>query len=338
MTLPPIMNSVRTFTNALEILSAAYFPLQLDFSLYRSRFSLLSRDEILHDGLPRNNPFYDYYTSDLLPRIASEAPGLVGISVAFPGQIQPAYSLAYLLRMNMPEVHVTVGGPAITQFLQRLNGAELEAAMEPFHTAVAGEGEYALLGIIERLADRKSSSVLNRGNGFVPPSGIITGKKDTDLSLLPAPDFDGLPLESYFSPEPVLPYDAARGCYWGRCAFCHYGLAECGTLPYRERPVETVAGHLDELSRKYGARLFYLSEDTISPKTLLKLSRSLKASGSKIRWSTDLRAEPSLTRETCSELKEGGALSVSLGIESGSERILSLIEKGIRPVNGKKCA
>ena len=42
-----------------------------------------------------------------------------GISVAFPGQIQPAYALAYILRRSLPHLHITVGGPAMTQILKR---------------------------------------------------------------------------------------------------------------------------------------------------------------------------------------------------------------------------
>jgi hypothetical protein len=61
------------------------------------------------------------------------------------------------------------------------------------------------------------------------------------------------------------PENLARLLPHGRCAFCHYGLAEKGTAPYRERPSERVAEHLALLSSTYGARLFYLSEGTITP-------------------------------------------------------------------------
>ena len=56
-----------------------------------------------------------------------------------------------------------------------------------------------------------------------------------------APDFDGLALDKYFSPVLMFPYDPTRGCYWGKCTFCHYGLAEIGTASYRERAVETAS-------------------------------------------------------------------------------------------------
>ena len=66
----------------------------------------------------------------------------------------------------------------------------------------------------------------------------LAGHGMEDLRVVPAPDFDGLPLEKYFAPHLVLPYDPTRGCYWGKCTFCHYGLAEVGTAAYREREVD----------------------------------------------------------------------------------------------------
>ena len=42
-----------------------------------------------------------------------------------------------------------------------------------------------------------------------------------------------------------------------------------------------------------------------------------------------MRPEPGLTPECCRELKDGGALSIALGIETGSPRVLELIDKGV---------
>src|SRR3954467_14883389 len=94
----------------------------------------------------------------------------------------------------------------------------------------------------------------------------MAGHGMEDLKVLPAPDFDGLPLELYLAPRLVLPYDPTRGCYWGKCTFCHYGLAEVGTASYRERQVERVVEDLRALSSRHGTRYFYLSQDSVAPK------------------------------------------------------------------------
>jgi hypothetical protein len=156
------------------------------------------------------------------------------------------------------------------------------------------------------------------------------------MSILPPPDFDGLPLDRYLAPELVLPYDPSRGCYWGVCTFCHYGLAEVGTARYRERPLEAVLDHLAALSQKHGTRVFYFSQDVFSPRIATNIARGIKARGLGLRWGSDMRPERSLTPERCAELRAGGALSAALGVESAAPRVLSLIDKGISAPAVKK--
>jgi hypothetical protein len=199
-----------------------------------------------------------------------------------------------------------------------LEPSQQQSALGPFNAAVLFEGETALLQMIRSLQAGQK------------PSGVINGTRVQNLATLPAPDFDGLPLNKYFSPVPVLPYDSTRGCYWGKCAFCHYGLCEQGTAPYRERPAEQIVTHLQALMQKHNCRIFYFSQDTMTPKLAKTLARKIKSSGLALRWATDMRPEPGLTPETCQELSQGGALSLALGVESGAERVLGLINKGIK--------
>jgi anaerobic magnesium-protoporphyrin IX monomethyl ester cyclase len=309
--------AVRVVESAQRLISAAHTPLALDFVAYRTPFSLMNPAEIEHDAGRAHNPFYDYF-EQLAERIAAEGVELVGLSVAFPGQIQPAYSLAYALRRRLPELYVTVGGPALTQMLLRLDEPAVARALGPFSSAVAYEGEYALLELIE---------ALGRGER---PGGLLRGRTVEDMSALPPPDFDGLPLERYFAPELILPYDPTRGCYWGACTFCHYGLAEVGTARHRERPVPLVLDHLEGLSRKYGTRIFYFSQDAFAPRIAGEIARGIEARGLGLRWGTDMRPERSLSPERCEEFVRGGALSAALGVESAAPRVLSLIDKGIR--------
>lgn len=314
--------AVATVEAALRVVSAAYAPLSVDLVTYRTPFSLLTAEDIARDASAERDPFHAYFAT-LVERLRGEGVGLVGISVAFPGQIQPAFSLAYAIRAHLPEVHVTVGGPAITQIFLRLSGEDLDRAMGPFHTAVVFEGELSLLEMV---------ATLDRGENPAASGRLIRGRTVEDLGSLPPPDFSGLPLDRYLSPELVLPYDPTRGCYWGVCTFCHYGLAEVGTARYRERPIETVLDHLEELSKKHTTSVFYLSQDVFSPRIATALARGLRARGLPLHWGTDMRPERSLSPERCEELRAGGALSCSLGVESASPRVLSLIDKGI-PTN-----
>jgi hypothetical protein len=65
------------------------------------------------------------------------------------------------------------------------------------------------------------------------------------------------------------------------------------------------------------------------PATAQRLAKAVRESNATWRWACDMRPEPFLTPERCRQLAKGGVLSFALGIESGSNRVLRLINKGI---------
>jgi hypothetical protein len=317
--------AVETIESAQRLISAAHAPLDLTFSGYRTPFALTTPDEIAHDA--ENDPFAAYVDT-LADRMAGC--NAIGLSVCFPGQLFPAYSFALKLKKRLPDVHLTVGGPGITQLFIRLSGTALARALGPFDSAVVFEGEHALLGLCRALDDKRPlrglPNVVHRdplmGAKYEPGHGM------EDLTQLPAPDFDGLPLDLYFSPILSLPYDPTRGCYWGKCTFCHYGLAEVGTAAYRERGAARSVDHLFAMQQKYGTRFFYLSQDSVAPKTLLKIAQEISQRGLDLKWATDLKPEKYLTADRARALRDGGGIACALGVESASPRVLSLIDKG----------
>jgi anaerobic magnesium-protoporphyrin IX monomethyl ester cyclase len=323
-------SAVATVEAALRVVSATHHPLHLDFTAYRTPFGLTTMDEVERASRPDADPFDDYVMNDLIPRLREAKVDVVGLSVCFPGQLQPAYAFALKIKRELPHVHVTCGGPGITQMLIRLSGHRLARALGPFDTACVFEGENTLLSLVRAIAEnkplRECTNVVVRDK--LMGARFLAGHGMEDLKALPPPDFDGLPLAKYFSPRLVLPYDPTRGCYWGKCTFCHYGLAEVGTASYRERDVAAITQHLRALSEKYGTRHFYLSQDSVAPKTIVKLSQAIIDDGLDIRWATDLKPEKYLTQERADTLRKAGAVACALGVESGSDRVLKLIDKG----------
>lgn len=322
--------AVATVDAALRVVSATHYPLHLDFTAYRTPFGLTTMDEVERASRPGADPFDDYVMSTLIPRLRDAKVDVVGLSVCFPGQLQPAYAFALKIKRALPHVHVTCGGPGITQMLIRLTGKRLARALGPFDSACVFEGEHTLLGLVRALSDkrplRECANVVVRDK--LMGARWLAGHGMEDLKALPPPDFDGLPLGAYFAPRLVLPYDPTRGCYWGKCTFCHYGLAEVGTAAYRERDVSAITEHLRALSEKHGTRYFYLSQDSVAPKTIVKLSQAVLDAKLDIRWATDLKPEKYLTKERAETLRKAGAVACALGVESGSDRVLKLIDKG----------
>lgn len=332
-------SAVVTVEAALRVVSATHHPLHLDFTAYRTPFGLTTMEEVERASRPGADPFDDYVMKTLIPRLREAKVDVVGLSVCFPGQLQPAYAFALKIKRELPNVHVTCGGPGITQMLIRLSGHRLARALGPFDSACVFEGEHTLLGLVraleacaasERVGEcrplRECANVVVRDK--LMGARYLAGHGMEDLTVLPPPDFDGLPLATYFAPRLVLPYDPTRGCYWGKCTFCHYGLAEVGTASYRERELAGMVQHLRALSEKHGTRYFYFSQDSVAPKTIVKLSQAIIDAGLDIRWATDLKPEKYLTQERADTLRKAGAVACALGVESGSDRVLTLIDKG----------
>ena len=322
--------AVATVEAALRVVSATHHPLHLDFTAYRTPFGLTTMEEVERASRPGADPFDDYVRQTLIPRLRDAKVDVVGLSVCFPGQLQPAYAFALKIKRELPHVHVTCGGPGITQMLIRLTGQRLARALGPFDSACVFEGEHTLLGLVRALEEkrplRECANVVVRDK--LMGARWLSGHGMEDLKVLPPPDFDGLPLDTYFAPQLVLPYDPTRGCYWGKCTFCHYGLAEVGTAAYRERELSGIVEHLRVLSEKHDTRYFYFSQDSVAPKTIVKLSQAIIDAGLDIRWATDLKPEKYLTQERADILRKAGAVACALGVESGSDRVLKLIDKG----------
>jgi hypothetical protein len=327
--------AVETLESAARLVAAAHAPLELSFRGYRTPFGLLTPAEIRADAAPGRDPFDGYWREELIPALAAGGVALVGISAAFPSQLQPAFSCALALRAALPGVRLVLGGPAAAQLLRRLAGPALAGALGPFDAAVVTEGEVALPELCARLARGAPlagipGTIVRAGDAVVvtPPGPPL------DLGALPPPDFAGLPLARYLAPAPVLPYDPTRGCYWGKCAFCHYGLTDRGTAPYRERPLATVVEHLGAFARA-GVRHVSLSHDAVRPATLEALCDAVRAAGLELRFGTDLRPERSLTPARAAALYAGGLRAAALGIESGDARVLGLMDKGVTPAGAR---
>jgi radical SAM superfamily enzyme YgiQ (UPF0313 family) len=147
------------------------------------------------------------------------------------------------------------------------------------------------------------------------------------LDDAPIPDFGGLPLDKYFSPELVIPYDINRGCYYGECTFC--------TLPtvigpgYRTRRASTIVDHIAHLSRELGTRNVNFITDCMPPGMIRDLPGELVAKNAHIRWWCDARVEPkAYTKEGAELLYRSGCRKLLFGFETATPRLLKMMMKG----------
>ena len=149
-------------------------------------------------------------------------PDLLGISLTFPSQAIPALTLARLVKAWKPGVHITLGGGLMAYVAEKLSQAA--GGVGPDRQLRAARGRAAAAAAVRggRRAGASSGSIENLiwRDALRAACSTTRSREPLDIKTLPTPDFDGLPLDKYFSPELVLPLAITRGCYWGKCVFC----------------------------------------------------------------------------------------------------------------------
>jgi radical SAM superfamily enzyme YgiQ (UPF0313 family) len=271
------------------------------------------------------NVYRDVFEHLLKPAIIEEQPDIIGISIVLRQQLFSTMTFCAMIKEQFPNIHITIGGNTVTRLRDVFpNSPQLFAL---FDSAVVYEGETAFLQLIEAVGtDRDFNEIPNllwRDDSGLHTSPVTSSENMSDL---PPPDFDGLPLEKYFVPEPILPYLATRGCYWGRCEFCDHG--EGYTAGYRTKKIQEIIEEIRFLRDKYQAYMFHFTDESYPPALFRKLTRALKDEQMGIAWTTHMRFEESLLDdEVWQDAQDSGCKFLHFGYESGSERVLKLMDK-----------
>jgi anaerobic magnesium-protoporphyrin IX monomethyl ester cyclase len=255
--------------------------------------------------------------------VLANDPELVGFSIMYPRQVVFSLALAKFLHSELSKSDrirplIVVGGATISA----LYGPEILTAC-PFVDAVfEGEGE-AGLGMLS--AGRDFSEI--PGLVYRGTSGIVTNRKTDTISLnqIPFPDFAELNLSDYFNPEPVVPTVFSRGCKWRKCRFCAHNFSYSG---YRNRNTARFVDYLSKLNRQSGVRHFYLADQYVDAPDMKMLAEEILHQELDIYFHIMGRPTSDYTPETLQTLFKAGCRWISWGIESGSQRLLDICQKG----------
>ena len=251
-------------------------------------------------GIPKSVGFYCDYENLTLVRALSSA-------------IKEKYAVA-----------VFIGGPQASAL-----GAEFITASR-CDAVVRGEGEYSLLELLDskfrggkKFAEISGISFVDAGNDFVetPDRPPIE-----DLDSLPHPDFR---LEKGHENWNSFPIMTGRGCPY-RCAFCHEGA---GLKKVRYRSVENVLAEIKtHFTRHPQCKYLFFIDDTFT----LELKRVEKFCDGieKLRRDVDFvwfceGHVQTLARnpEMLYRMSAAGLAKLFIGVESGSDSVLSLYRK-----------
>jgi hypothetical protein len=274
---------------------------------------------------------YQDLLSGLAAEVAGQEPGLVGFSFAFSEQAIPGLALMRLVREAAPGAYLVAGG---TYFTALRDGLPQLLPQLPFVDGVVlDEGEGPLLALAEAL-ERGGSPAAVPGVASCAGGRYVYNAPPPPLPMddLPCPDFGGLKLDEYFTARPVLPYATARGCYYGRCAFCNFTLQ---SRHFRGRSPALVARDLDQLQRLYGA-LFYLVQEAEPPRRMAAIADALVKQRANVNYQLFARFERGFDQDLAAKLVRSGCLYVFFGLESGNDRVNRLMRKGVEVAEARR--
>ena len=252
---------------------------------------------------------------------------LIGISVAHKYQVIPAFLIAAMCKKAKPSVKINVGGSLVTRW--SMNKESLTAFFDVVDYFSFFEGEKSLFALVKHLKGEKeigevpSLGYMSGGEVVINPTG-----ESIAMDELPTPLYDKKVIGKYFSPVPVVTLFTCRGCFWNRCAFCDHAIVyrDC----FRTRSVERIVEDIETCIREYGTKYIAFNDEAITAPMLRKLSREIIRRNIDIRWRNDARFDKALDKETFELAYKAGLRLLFFGLESYNERVLTLINKGIK--------
>lgn len=209
------------------------------------------------------------------------------------------------------------------------------------HFVLIGEGELTLGELLDRLTDRTDTPLPEiPGLAFIDPQQggtlIRTPRRPDirDLDALPFPAWDLVDVDryreiwhrrhGYFSMNMVTTRGCPYHCNW--CAKPIWGQR------YNVRSPENVVAELRWLKETYAPDHIWFCDDILGlqPGWLRRFADLVEAQGLRTPFKCLSRADLLLREGEVEALRRAGCQIVWVGAESGSQKILDAMEKGIR--------
>ncbi len=237
---------------------------------------------------------------------------IIGIyvnTICFNDSINMMEKIEVLRQKGLWKGKIAVGGPH-TSVLP-------ETIPKYVDFVVQGEGETAVIDILEGRTSKR----------------LIRKERIKDLDLLPFQPWDIFTALDYdfsckwLDEEPVFTLNTSRGCSFN-CGFC--SVDSIWGRQYSYYSPDRIIEEIKYLAARYGARGIYFREDnfTLNHNRTVSFCEKLINEKLDISWACETRVD-NLTEEHIGLMSRAGCKAFYLGVESGSERILSMLGKKI---------
>lgn len=253
------------------------------------------------------------------------APQYAGITSTTP-LIHKAYAIAAKLKAINPAIYVLAGGPHPSAMPEDVLKESL------IDCVVRGEGDFVFSQVIKTGPTPEIPNLFYKLDGQIV-SSKAQGMLTEDLNTLPFPAYALLDSAKYHQPRlaakksPLAYMETSRGCY-ARCIFCNKNI--CGFRMRMKSPARVV----DEMEHLLGLgyKEIHIIDDifTADMTRAAAVCAEILKRGLVFPWyprgglRVD-RVNPGLL----AAMKKAGCYRVPFGVESGSQRVIDVVDKKI---------
>ncbi len=325
------ISAINNINLALDVCSMPYFPTKIGFTGYTNELLNLDYKTIKHYVFDKTTNIYIDYFESMLDKIKAENAQYIGISINSSSQIVAGLTLAHMLKKET-NAHINIGGNHFGRVADALD--KYPEFFELFcHSLLVEEGEIPVLELAKHINGEipieQVPNLIYLKDGKVIANDKVEPKKLNDLKI---PSLEGFDLKQYFTPEIVMPYPASRGCYWRKCSFCDHDFG----MYYNIKNIDKLIDEIKTFKEKYNINKFEFIDEAISPSYMEAMSKRFLEEKLDVEFFCDARLEDGFTKEVCELAVKAGLKMVLWGFESGSKKIMKLINKGINVDNRLK--
>lgn len=260
--------------------------------------------------------------------ITKESPDMIGFSV-LTFNLLDCMEVSKIVRKYSPRTKICFGGWHPTLYPQET------LAFEFVDLIVIGEGELTFRELVTIYNENRNPAEKDlaavKGIGYKTSEGniIINSPREVvkNLDELPLPAYDLVDTTKYSNllacSDQVATIMTSRGCPHG-CVFCDHRRTT-----FRYRTSENILEEIRFWVEK-GVQEIFIQDDnfTINRKRTIEFCRLLIDANLNIKYKISSRVDY-IDDEICRYLKDSGCYRIYFGVESGSQKVLDYLEKGI---------
>lgn len=253
--------------------------------------------------------------NEYLEKVVALNPTCVGFTL-YDCNKEPVKWMNRELKKRLPNLISILGGPICHRTNPMVGEGQWGDGRHDFDYIVMGEGEELILEVLEDIEKN------GKPNEF--KHVVQQFSQRINLDSLPLPDYSHFNFNDYQMPNGATT-ELSRGCT-AKCVFCD----ETHFWKYRNREASSLMKELKYLYHN-GINYIWFLDSLVNGnlKELRNFTQSVKESGMNMRWSGYMRCDGRMDLDFYRDMKESGCMTICYGVESGSNKVLADMNKGI---------